>query len=191
MSVTLVEKDGALAALSRRSLALAQNAALAPRLSVVPADLLAGRAAREDAGLKDGAFRAILTNPPFHPAGGRASPDARRDAARAMPEAGFLERWLGVAAALLSPGGTLLLVARPDNLAAILSAGEGRYGDLRIRPVQPSAERRAGRILVQARRGSRAPLSLLPPIVLHAADGQAGETATAVAEGRATIGFDV
>ena len=56
---------------------------------------------------------------------------------------GFLQRWLSVAAALLSPGGALLLVARPDNLPAIVEAGAGRYGDIRIRPVHPAASRRA------------------------------------------------
>ncbi|KQT65132.1 MULTISPECIES: tRNA1(Val) (adenine(37)-N6)-methyltransferase [unclassified Aureimonas] len=191
LAVTLVEKDPAMADLSRRSLMLEENAALAPRLSVAVADLLAGRAGREAAGLKDGAFGLILTNPPFHPAGGRASPDARRDAARAMPEAGFLQRWLASASALLAHGGTLFLVARPDNLPAILEAGEGRYGDIRIRPVQPSAGRRASRILVSARRGSKAPLSLLPPIVLAEEDGRPSDVATAIGEGRATVGFEI
>lgn len=180
-----------MADLARRSLALGENARLAPRLSVVEADLLSGRAGREAAGLKDGAFQTILTNPPFHPAGGRASPDPRRDAARAMPEAGFLQRWLAAASALLAGGGTLVLVARPDNLPAILDAGAGRYGDIRIRPVLPDAERRASRILVRASRGSRAPLSLLPPIVLHDAGGGASEIQRRISEGDATIGFEV
>lgn len=191
LDVTLVEKDPAMAGLARRSLGLAENAVPAQRLSVVEADLLGNRTAREAAGLRDGAFRIVLTNPPFHPAGGRASPDAGRNAARAMPEPDFLQRWLAAASALLANGGSLYLIARPDNLPAILSAAPGRFGDIRIRPVLPSPARRASRILVVARRGSKAPLSLLPPIVLHEADGSSSAVASSVAAGDATIDFEV
>ncbi|GGE14689.1 methyltransferase [Aureimonas endophytica] len=187
--VLLVERDPAMAALARRSLTLVENAALALRLSVAQADVVAPRPLREAAGLSDGAFDLVLTNPPFHPAGGRVSPDARRGAALAMPDPDFLGRWIASAAALLVHGGRLALVARPDNLGAILAAAENRLGDLRIVPVHSQAGRAAKRILVQARRGSRARLSLLPPVTLRDAAGRPLPLEAAIGAGTARIDF--
>ena len=39
-------------------------------------------------------------------------------------------------------------------------------------PLWPKAGRAAKRVIVRARRGSRAPLRLLPGLVLHEADGR-------------------
>ncbi|KQT54725.1 hypothetical protein ASG43_03935 [Aureimonas sp. Leaf454] len=180
-----------MADLARSSLALPANAAFGGRLAVAEVDLLAGRTAREAAGLFDGAFQTVLTNPPFHPAGGRASPEPSRQAARSMPEPDFLQRWLAAASALLEPGGLLLLVARPDSLQAVLDAATNRYGDIRLRPVHPRPERPASRILLAARRGSKAPFQILPPVVLADAQGRATPMGAAIGDGRAAIDFEI
>jgi len=169
LRVDLAERNAEIAALAEGALALAANRGLAPRLRVFQLDCLAPRAVREAAGLADGDYELVLTNPPFHPAGQRRSPDALRDEARAIPDAAFLGRWLAVAAALLRHGGRLALIARPDNLGDLLAATEGRLGALRVRAVHPSPEAAANRILLGAIRGSRQPLRLLPPLVLDAA----------------------
>ncbi|WP_294640794.1 methyltransferase, partial [uncultured Aureimonas sp.] len=83
LHLTLAERDPAIVDLARRTLALPENADLSRRLRVAELDLLQLRPAREAAGLADGAFDLVLTNPPFHPAGGRVSPDATRAAAKA------------------------------------------------------------------------------------------------------------
>ena len=70
-------------------------------------------------------------------------------------------------------GGVVTLVHRADRLGDILAALAPRAGSVRIRPVQPFADAPAKRVLVQARRGGRAPLTLLPPLVLHLRDGGA------------------
>jgi tRNA1(Val) A37 N6-methylase TrmN6 len=49
---------------------------------------------------------------------------------------------------------------------------ESRFGDARLRAVQPKAEEPAIRILVTAVKGSRGPLALCPPLVLHGPDGR-------------------
>jgi tRNA1(Val) A37 N6-methylase TrmN6 len=49
-----------------------------------------------------------------------------------------------------------------------LSEGAGSF---RIRPIQPFADQPAKRVLVRAVKGGRAPLALLPPLVLHPRDG--------------------
>lgn len=171
LALTLVERDPEMAGLARRSLALAENAALAARLNVIEADVLSRRPAREAAGLFDGAFTTVLTNPPFYPLGSRGSPDPLRQAARTIPDRAFLGGWVCTAAALLEEGGLLAMIARPDSLPDILEASRNRLGDIRILPVHSHPDRRAIRILVQARKGSRAVLSLLPPAALLGADG--------------------
>lgn len=190
LRVTLVEQEAAVVGLLRRSLALAENRSLTGRLSVIEADLLALRPVREAAGLRDGAYDAVLTNPPFHPPGDRPSPDVLRSAARSVPDRDFLARWLQVSAALLKPRGILALVARPENLGDIVAGAKGRLGDLRVMPVHSRAGLPAIRILVRARRGSKAGLSLLPGLTLHEAGGELTPLARAVAAGTAELEFE-
>ena len=166
LSLVLAEREPSMAALARASLALPENAALAPRLEIVELDLLAPRPVREAAGLIDGSFDLVLSNPPFHPAGGRLSPDARRGAAKSLPEPGFLLRWLAVAGALSRHGARLTLILRPDNLPELLDGMEGRFGALSLRPVHSALSEPAIRLLASAVRGSRAPLLIRPPLVL-------------------------
>jgi tRNA1(Val) A37 N6-methylase TrmN6 len=189
LAVTLVENNPVMARLARQSLALAANAALAPRLGVFEADVLGRRPAREVAGLADGSFATVVTNPPFHPSGGRASPDAMRHAARATTDGEFLAGWIRSGAALLQTGGLFAMIARPDSLAEILAACDRRLGDIRILPVHAYAGAPAMRILLQARKGSRAPLSLLPGLVLHGPDG--GLTAEGAGIGRGEAFIDL
>ncbi|BDA83058.1 methyltransferase [Aureimonas sp. SA4125] len=187
LHVTLVENDKVMAGFARHSLALAENAALAPRIGVVEANVLGRRAEREAAGLADGAFQTVMTNPPFHPAGGRASPDPLRHAARATTDADFLGRWIRSGAALLGKGGLFAMIARPDSLEEILVATDRRLGDIRILPVHSHAGMPAMRILVHARKGSRAPLSLLPGIVLHHSGGGLTDLGQGIGTGEATL----
>jgi tRNA1(Val) A37 N6-methylase TrmN6 len=63
----------------------------------------------------------------------------------------------------------------------------GRAGGIAVRPVQPGAADAATRILVQATAGSRAPPALLPPLVLHGADGRFTPEAELLHKGRAVL----
>lgn len=168
LHLDLAERNAEIAALAERSRLLSANAALAGRLAVRAVDLLSPRATREAAGLGDDAYDLVLTNPPFHPAGQRRSPDALRDEARAIPGADFLPRWIAVAAALLRPGGRLALIGRPENLRELLPAADNRFGSLRLLAVHPQADAPASRILIGAVAGSREPMRILPPLVLDA-----------------------
>ncbi|MEP0510740.1 MAG: methyltransferase, partial [Aurantimonas coralicida] len=61
-------------------------------------------------------------------------------------------------------------------------------GALRLLAIHARADAPAPRLLVLGRKGSRAPLSLLPARILHRPDGTLTEFATAVAEGTADLG---
>lgn len=185
--IVLVEREPDMIAHARLTLAHESNRHLAGRVELVAADVTLTGKARRDAGLADGGFDFVTMNPPFNEAADRASPDALRRAAHVM-EDGLFGRWLRTAGVILRPRGGLALIARPQSLGDILAALAGRFGDARILPVHPRPDAAAIRILVRAARGSRAGLSLLPPLVLH--DGEGGgfsARAEAAINGRAAL----
>lgn len=162
----LVEADAGIAEIARAN--AAWNG-LGERARIVVEDVTA-RGAVERHGLASAADHAVA-NPPFLDSGAaRVTPD--KALAHAAPEE-TLEAWLRFAAAIVRPGGTLTLVHRADSLAAVLAAYRSRFGAARVLPLHPRAGKPATRILVQGRKGSRAPLAILPGLVLHEGDSHA------------------
>ncbi|NDW06092.1 tRNA1(Val) (adenine(37)-N6)-methyltransferase [Jiella pacifica] len=186
-TVTLAEAQPIMAALCRHSLALPQNAAFASRIAVTEIDIGAGRVPRGAAGLGDSAFDLVLTNPPFHPANHRRPPDPVRDKALFAQDGMSLGRWFAVAAALLAPKGRLVAVLRADRLGEVLQTLEARLGGVTVLPVHTRAGAPAERIVVTARRGTRAPLRLLEGIALEDAGGHPAELSEGIARGTATL----
>ena len=174
---TLVEREPRMIEAARLTLDLAENAAIAGRADILAADVeLAGRE-RLAAGLADNAFDFAIMNPPFNAPEDRATKDDLRRTAHVMRD-GLVETWIRTAAAIVKPGGSVAIIARPVSLPHILSAFEGRLGGAEIVAVHPRPGAAAIRIVVRGKRGSRARLSLLPPLVLHEAVGH-GLTARA------------
>lgn len=168
----IVERDGDLLDCAAAALALPANQALAGRVRLVRVDIAAPERERIAAGLARGAAAAVITNPPFHEAGGvRQSPAAGRAAAHVLDFP--LGDWFRVAASGLMAGGTLVAVLPAAALAAGLAALSGRFGGVAVLPVHPREGRAASRILLRAAKGSRAPLALLPGLVLHGPTGNA------------------
>ncbi len=172
--VTLVESEAAIAALARANV---EANGLAGRVDVLEADVtLAGRA-RVAAGLADRAYDAVITNPPFLEAGAaRLSPSAYRVKAH-VGDKDLLARWIRTAAAILVPGGVLVVIHRADALPRLLAECDGRFGSVEVLPVLPRRDQPATRILMRAIRGSRTPFRLLPPLVLHEGAGFTPEAA--------------
>lgn len=163
------------------ALANVQSNGLEARVRLFQADLLSP-ASRQAAGLAAEKAALVLTNPPFFEVGTvRASPDA--DKARAHMASASLECWVHAALALLAPGGIFAMIHRADALAHCLSAIDRRLGGLIIRPVQPRDKAPATRILLRGVKGSRAPLSLAAPLVLHEDDGRFSAEAMRLALG--------
>lgn len=185
--VALIERDQGMADYARRTLAHPGNAALAGRVEVACADVTLTGKARAAAGLADAGFDFALMNPPFNESADRASPDAMRRAAHVMEDRLF-PRWLRTAAAIVKPRGALALIARPQSLPQILAALHGRFGDARIVPIHPRADEPAIRIVVRAVRGSRAGLSLMPPLAIHdEGSDRFSARADAINNGRASL----
>lgn len=155
------------------------------RARAVEVDVLSARRRRE-AGLADGRFDLVLTNPPFLAQGAvRVSPDPAR--ARAHVAVGGLEAWMKASLALLAPGGLFFMIHRADALAEILAGARGRIGDLRLLPVHAKTDGPAIRLLVAGRKGSRGPLAILPSLTLHGSDGRFTPQAEAIHRGEAGI----
>ncbi len=176
-----VERDPALAELCRRN--CWDNGIPG---EVVVADVL-DKASRRAAGLMPECADLVLTNPPFLEEGqSRLSPDLGRVAAHALP-AGGLGAWLKACIGLLKPKGRLVLIHRADRLAECLEILGGWLGGLELRFVHPAMDRPAIRLLLSGTKGSRAPLTILPPVVLNGPDGRFTPEAEALHRGEATL----
>jgi tRNA1(Val) A37 N6-methylase TrmN6 len=110
-------------------------------------------------------FDHVIANPPYYHAGGSPSPVAAR--ARAMQVDTPLAAWVAAATRRLRPGGWLTLICGADGLPEVLAALVPKLGSAAVLPLAPREGRPALRILLQARKGGRAPFRLLAPFVIH------------------------
>jgi tRNA1(Val) A37 N6-methylase TrmN6 len=141
--------------------------------------LIAGSVAELPKSLVRESFDHVFFNPPFLAGGnnGRAPEDKQVQLATREGDIS-LGQWVRAASGLIKPKGSVTAIHRTDRIGDLLAALEPSFGDFRLFPLWPKARRSAKRILVQARKTSRAPLQLCSGLVLHEEDG----TFTAAAE---------
>jgi tRNA1(Val) A37 N6-methylase TrmN6 len=176
--IGLVEIAPEAAALARENIRLNR---LEERARVYEADFTHA-ANRRACGLVDEEAEVVLTNPPHHAPGTvRVSPDPAK--ALAHVAAAPLADWTRAALALLAPGGCFAMTHRAEALGDCRAALEARLGGVAILPVSPRDGAAATRVLIRGVKGSRAPLSLLPPLVLHRSDGAYSPLADAILRG--------
>jgi tRNA1(Val) A37 N6-methylase TrmN6 len=165
-----LENDPFLAGLARENV---RHNGLPDRGYAVEADLLSP-ASRRAAGLLNESAGLVISNPPFlDPGRARLSPDPRKRRAHVMSGEGpsALAAWIAAAMALVAPGGFMILIHRPAALRVILETLAPRAGEITVLPVYPRLEAAASRVLVRGKKGSRAPLAIAPPLVLHNGNG--------------------
>ena len=157
-----VERDPKALALALENIALNS---LGNRVQAV-----AGDVALRFSGLGLPVFDAAMANPPFFD-----DPDALRGPAAERRGAWMaddgLEAWLGFLSKAVREGGSLTVIHRADRLADILSALAPKAGSAQVRPVLPFADQPAKRVLVRAIKSGKAPMRLLPALVLHDREG--------------------
>ena len=125
-----------------------------------------GDLARPPAALRARSFDHVIANPPYFRAGdGTMAGDPGREAA--FREETPLAGWIDAGLRRLVPGGWLTLIHLTDRLGDILAGLGSRAGSIAILPVAPRTGRPAGRVIVRARKGAKAPLTLHAPFVLH------------------------
>jgi tRNA1(Val) A37 N6-methylase TrmN6 len=174
-----VEKDAAALALVEANVALN---GLGERVTVRAGDVGSGF---RSLGLA--AFDVAMANPPFFddPAAIRG-PHPTRTAAYVAEDG--LAAWTGFLLKSVREGGTITLIHRADRLADILALLAPKAGSIRIRPIHPFADKPAKRVLVRAVKTGKAPLVLLPPLVLHERGGAKHAALTeAILRGRADL----
>jgi tRNA1(Val) A37 N6-methylase TrmN6 len=175
--VTAVDIDEGAVALAetnaQRNETSAQFRAFALDLTA-PAETLIAR------GLVREGYDQVMANPPFHLEGTvRPAPDAGRAAAHIM-EAGALDSWVRFLATFTAPKGRITLIHVPQVLPELSALLDRRFGGVTLFPLYPKHGEPAARVILQARKGSRAGMRLLPGLVLHEADGSYTAKAEAV-----------
>ena len=188
LKVTLVEKNARMAALAMKNLRLRPNLGLASRTSVLQADVTLSGSKRQDAGLRENSFDYVIMNPPYNHEAQRASPDTLRSEAHVMGLFG-LDAWIRTATAILKPGGMLVMIYRTEKIGEVAACAQGRFGAISIVPVHSKIDEGAKRILLRMVKGSRAPLTIMPGLVLHESDGRPTELAEALMNGEARVTF--
>lgn len=161
-SLTGLERDSLAAALAR------ENAGLngfGDRTAIIDGDVAAGFRALDLA-----PFDWAVSNPPFFDDPGALRAPAPGKQGAWMADDG-LAAWTGLLLKAVREGGRIVIIHRADRLADLLALLGEKAGSLAIRPVQPFAEQPAKRVLVQAIKTGKAPLRLLPPLVLHDRSG--------------------
>jgi tRNA1(Val) A37 N6-methylase TrmN6 len=177
--LTGLERDPAIAALARENAAL--NGATA---TVVEGDVAAGFRAM---GLEP--FDLAVSNPPFFddPGALRAPSPGKRGAW--MADDG-LKAWTDFLLKGVREGGRIVIIHRADRLADLLALLGEKAGSFGVRGIHPYADEPAKRVLLSAIKTGKAPLRLLPPLVLHDRSGAKHTAeAEAILRGEAGLGF--
>lgn len=177
-----LEREPAAAALARASLALN---GLQARAEVIEGDVAAGFRA-----LGRPPFDWAVCNPPFFDDAEALRAPAEGKRAAWLADDG-LAAWTGFLLKAVREGGSVVVVHRADRLADLLALLGAKAGSFQVRPVQPFADAPAKRVLVRAVKTGRAPLRLLPALVLHRRGDAAAHTpeAEAILRGEAALGW--
>ena len=160
--LTGLEREPAAAGLARENAVLN---GVAGRTTIVTGDVAAGFRA-----LDLPPFDWAVSNPPFFDDEAALRAPAPGKRAAWIADDG-LAAWTGLLLKSVREGGRILVIHRADRLADLLSLLGEKAGSFTILPIQPFADQPAKRVLVQAIRTGRAPLRLLPGLILHDRSG--------------------
>lgn len=159
-ALTGLERDPAMAALARRN----------AELNGAPVTIVEGDVARGFRALDLPVFDRAVSNPPFFDDPGALRAPAPGKTGAWMADDG-LEAWTRFLLKSVREGGKIVVIHRADRLADLLAGLGETAGSFSIRPVHAFADEPAKRVLVQAIKTGKAPLRLLPPLVLHDRSG--------------------
>ncbi len=146
---------------SYAALAEANAAALGIRLTVHCGDVTA-----PPASLRAMQVDHVIANPPYYEEQSSMAPaDTGKD--RAFREVAPLDAWIECALRRLVQGGWMTMVHRVERLPGMLTALDGRAGDIAIKPLAGRMGQAATRVILRARKGSKGALRLLSPLTMH------------------------
>ena len=163
-----VERVSEIADLARRNVGYND---MAGRVSIIEADLTRPLGEFAQAGLEPGSFAHVVANPPFYRTDQSRSCKSDSKSVAHRLQGDELSQWIRFLTAMAAAKASLSLIHRPESLPELLELLKGRFGALKIVPVFSDPRSNAIRILVQGIKGSRAPMSLMPGLVLRGKDG--------------------
>ncbi|HEX3576455.1 MAG TPA: methyltransferase [Rhodopila sp.] len=135
-------------------------------------------------------FDHAMANPPYHLAGGSASPDAARETAKRGSEV-LIRDWIGRLGDVLRARGSLTLIVPGGMVPACLAAmTASRCPCMAIFPLWPKAERPAKLVILRGVKDARMPMRLMPGLVLHQPDGAFSDHARAILEAATALPID-
>jgi len=130
-----------------------------------------------------GSFNHAYANPPYYDDSKISkSPSSLKALANGFGS-DDLELWVKVLATMVSNRGTVTIVHRADSLGQLLTAMEGRFGDIRVAPLHARPGMAATRVIVQGVKNSKGPLQLLPGLILHSDGNEFTSDANAILRG--------
>lgn len=133
------------------------------------------------AALRGATFDHVITNPPWYEPGTIRPPQADSKAIGHLEGTAALAVWMKAAVKYVKPKGRLWLIHRADHLDRILAGLEKLpVGEIRVLPLWPKQKRAAIRVLVAARKDSKAPMELLPGLLVHDDDNAYTAAAEAI-----------
>lgn len=129
---------------------------------------------------KDGfcSFAHVISNPPYSE-NDLPSPNPSKATAHNYKQAGLAE-WIRFCIKMIRPQGYFYMINRAEALEDILAALHGKLGEITIIPLYSKEGQTAKRVIVRARKDSKAPLIIRQPLIIHQADGSYSKEAHAV-----------
>lgn len=170
LEATMVENNAEMAMLAAANV---EANSFTHRATILKISATATGAERKALGLGTDSFDVVIANPPYFDAGTHA-PDPARAAARHTD--GEVSGWVRTAVSCAHAKGDVIFIHVAQALPQLLAAFNSRTGAITVLPIAPRPGMAASRVLVRGRKGSKAPMALLPPLIVH------GETGSEYAE---------
>ncbi len=114
-------------------------------------------------------FDHIITNPPYSEAD-LPSPNPSKAAAHNHQDFS-LEKWLNFCFKRLKPKGYLYTINRAESIDSILKIMHNKRCSVSVAPIYSKLEQNAKRVIITARLDDKSPTKILPPFVVHQANG--------------------
>lgn len=120
-------------------------------------------------------FDVVVTNPPYSE---QDMPSPKKGKATAHNLNDFdLEGWINFCLKMLKPFGHIYMIHRTAFLPKICNILQKKAGDIRVIPIYSKENQSAKRIILSARKDSKAPCCIFPPFVVHDNRGNYTENA--------------
>lgn len=123
-----------------------------------------------NSGLEPCSFNHVFSNPPYFTSNMPTSPLQGKATAHNFNDADINE-WINICIKMLCPQGYFYMINRAEALKEILASIENRLGEISIFPIYSKTEQNAKRIIIRAKKDSKAPLQLKTPLYIHSTNG--------------------